>query len=447
LRILGGIGFGLIVCAVVGGAKSGGGFVAHEWGTFTSVQGGDGVLLDWHPLQSSHLPQFVYDWTKAGLDRFAMGTGTKARMVALQRMETPVIYFYADKPTTVDVSVRFPQGRITEWYPQAAQIGPSMLQVPPWVAKLDMYAYKAGVAPTFRFSTLVQNGGTTRDSRAQWKDVTILPFKQNAEVAGTLPVDRSGSHYFAARETDSDYLRINSLVATNPSPEVEKFIFYRGAGSFATPLRVTMESSQITIANAGQEPLLHLVVLNVQKGTGTFVHVARLAPGEKRIVPSSATTQQMDIAQLSKQVGDEMAAALESQGLYRREATAMVGTWRDSWFEEDGVRVLYLLPREWTDRTLPLDMEPAPRELVRVMVGRAEVLTPALEQNLAADLTKAQAGDGEARARASEQMKKLGRFAELALRLATQGRGQEMNQMAWDMFWTAARADSGSRPL
>ena len=22
-------------------------YVAHEWGTFTSVQGGDGVLLDW----------------------------------------------------------------------------------------------------------------------------------------------------------------------------------------------------------------------------------------------------------------------------------------------------------------------------------------------------------------------------------------------------------------
>jgi len=47
-----------------------------------------------------------------------------------------------------------------------------------------------------------------------------------------------------------------------------------------------------------------------------------------------------------------MAAALVSEGLYQREAQAMVNTWRDSWFEEDGLRVLYTLPREWTDRTL-----------------------------------------------------------------------------------------------
>src|SRR5690242_7357014 len=48
-----------------------GGFVAHEWGTFTSVQGGDGVLLDWRPLQSSQLPKFVYDWRRPGLNRQA----------------------------------------------------------------------------------------------------------------------------------------------------------------------------------------------------------------------------------------------------------------------------------------------------------------------------------------------------------------------------------------
>src|SRR6476619_4234828 len=29
------------------------GYVVHEWGTFTSVQGGDGVLLNWKPLETS----------------------------------------------------------------------------------------------------------------------------------------------------------------------------------------------------------------------------------------------------------------------------------------------------------------------------------------------------------------------------------------------------------
>ncbi len=39
-------------------------YVAHEWGTFTSVQGADGVLIEWNPLETKKLPKFVYDWSK-----------------------------------------------------------------------------------------------------------------------------------------------------------------------------------------------------------------------------------------------------------------------------------------------------------------------------------------------------------------------------------------------
>ena len=42
-------------------------------------------------------------------------------------METPVIYFYSKEPQTVDVRVDFPQGIITEWYPQATTFGRHML--------------------------------------------------------------------------------------------------------------------------------------------------------------------------------------------------------------------------------------------------------------------------------------------------------------------------------
>src|SRR6059036_2986773 len=36
--------------------------VVHEWGTFTSIAGKDGVAVDWHPLNGpSDLPKFVYD--------------------------------------------------------------------------------------------------------------------------------------------------------------------------------------------------------------------------------------------------------------------------------------------------------------------------------------------------------------------------------------------------
>src|SRR5438876_8995511 len=101
------LGFGAL--ALLGGMTRGreGGFVAHEWGTFTSVQGGDGVLLDWRPLETSRLPKFVYDWKHPGLKRQSAGGGapfTKTVLMTLQRMETPVIYFYAEEKQSVDVT-------------------------------------------------------------------------------------------------------------------------------------------------------------------------------------------------------------------------------------------------------------------------------------------------------------------------------------------------------
>jgi hypothetical protein len=107
-------------------------YVAHEWGTFTSVQGSDGELILWNPFVETDLPEFVYT-----RERPCPMTPELQRMVALQRlllkssnhwlqrMETPVIYFHAREDFTVNVSVDFPKGLITEWYPAASVFGPA----------------------------------------------------------------------------------------------------------------------------------------------------------------------------------------------------------------------------------------------------------------------------------------------------------------------------------
>src|SRR5206468_8530861 len=135
-------------------------------------------------------------------------------------------------------------------------------------------------------------------------------------------------------------------------------------------------------------------------------------------VPSKQTSSKRIV---SENLAEAMKQSLVSQGLYPREAAAMVKTWRNSWFEEDGLRVLYVLPRAWTDKTLPLKLDPAPRELTRVMVGRTEVIVPRVQQTLADTLTKASEGDPLAREQALAEFRKLGRFGEPALRLATKG--------------------------
>src|SRR4030095_131953 len=129
-----------------GSSFAGGDYVAHEWGTFTSVQGADGIQLEWNPLSVSELPKFVYDHTKPPGDprrRLAL-FGSKTGFSTLQRMETPVIYFYSDQKLVVDVTVKFPEGRITEWYPKARDIGPFAVTPRPLLAKADELADKAG---------------------------------------------------------------------------------------------------------------------------------------------------------------------------------------------------------------------------------------------------------------------------------------------------------------
>jgi len=128
--------------------------------------------------------------------------------------------------------------------------------------------------------------------------------------------------------------------------------------------------------------------------------------------------QRFPLATFQDAIGARMATALESEGLYQQEAQAMANTWRDSWFTEVGTRVLYVLPRAWTEGILPMTLMPEPAKLVRVMVGRAEIITPDVQDNLLAALTRATHGDTAARQQAGPTIKKLGRFAMPALTLA-----------------------------
>lgn len=373
-------------------------YVAHEWGTFTSVQDGDGRLQPWQSTQVSELPNFVYDWSKPGLNRGSLIQG-KGFMVTLQRMETPVIYFYANQPLTADVDVSFPQGSITEWYPQATQVG-----------------------PTFVINSNAPAEGILNRSGIIWRNLEITP---DVKADSSLPQDSSGSHYFAARATAANLVRANVSTPTNAVTELEKFLFYRGTGNFKTPLRVTIDSNSIvTVENTGAQTLAHLFLLNIHDGHGAFGVMDELSSSNSVTwlqlnADNAEHWRQFSLTTFQDEIGTQMQAALVSEGLFPDEAKAMVNTWKDSWFTEEGVRVLYILPRSWTDETLPLNLNPRPKDLTRVMVGRAEIITPTLEANLFQLLTKAQNGDSSARDQASVELKKLGRFAGPALWLAS----------------------------
>jgi len=132
-----------------------------------------------------------------------------------------------------------------------------------------------------------------------------------------------------------------------------------------------------------------------------------------------------------------------SEGLFPDEAQAMVDTWKDSWFSEPGVRVLYILPRAWTDEILPLALNPRPTGLNRVMVGRAEIITPGVVKNLVQILTKAAAGDADAAPQARKQLKALGRFALPALQLVTaQDSEQSASSFGYQLLYPPAPTET-----
>ena len=93
----------------------------------------------------------------------------------------------------------------------------------------------------------------------------------------------------------------------------------------------------------------------------------------------------------------------------------MIETWRDSWFEE-GLRVLYLLPRRETDMVLPLTITPEPTQLVRVLVGRIEIITPEMKSAVRTEIQQLADRSIEVRAAAQAALRKKGRFVEPVLK-------------------------------
>jgi hypothetical protein len=396
------------------GSNASGGYVAHEWGTFTSVQAADGVQISWNPLRVEELPDFVYgltwpDGRKVGRQNIL---AAKTAFLALQRMETPVIYFYADEPQTVNVSVNFPQGRITEWYPQASE------------------------ANTFGQREFDRN--RAERGLISWNGVNILGKAEHA----ALRQESSGSHYYAARETGANLIRLD----TPRGSETEKFLFYRGIASFEAPLKVTQQGDQaemIELRNTGSEDLRSLFVYRIQGGRAAWTVLPKLAPDQTTTVRLQFERKAISLGAFHDEIAPALRRALTSEGLFDQEAAAMVKTWDESWFAEQGARALYILPRKWTDETLPLTLAPAAREVTRVMVGRAELITPAMEMGLLREMMRYSESDESGRAQAVDNVRNLGlgRFSEAVMRriLARAPVTREFSNRAWELLQASAK--------
>jgi hypothetical protein len=423
-------------------AKDSGRLVVHEWGTFLSVQGSDGNTLGGMVDSEEALPPFVE----------ARNIQTWQRSLIREKMETPVTYFYTDRPRDVKVLVSMPKGILTHWFPSVRHYGPDLdrktaspvargyldwqtIHLIPSSTPLSTKAHKTEIVALKNgkvYTGIVMQEDKQGIQLVTGDDTTVtLPTDQIAErrtgdttqPAPALPKVDAAQTWQFARETDSAYVRVNTWdTQFRRQTQLEKFLFYRGLGQFTLGLAVEAVESckrelQLTLLNRDSQRLRSLFLVQVENGTLRFAALGDLDGRATRTVqPGLCLSAPLPLSQGVPEAKRAVAEALVACGLYRKEALAMVNTWEKSYFRSEGLRVLSVLPREVVDGVIPIQIKPAADELIRVMVGRVEILTPQREREIEQFVTKLGAKEYKVRQAASLGLAKLGRITEPVLR-------------------------------
>jgi peptidoglycan hydrolase-like protein with peptidoglycan-binding domain len=187
--------------------------------------------------------------------------------------------------------------------------------------------------------------------------------------------------------------------------------------------------------NTGKESLKHLFLVQIENtAKGRVFRTSAI----DKIDPQGNTMIAIDSAKPGQREDllRNLQSALEKEGLYPAEAKAMVKTWEDSWFDETGIRILYVLGKNWTDEILPLTIKPQPQQIARVMLGRAEVITPQMEIALRDSIMEYWKGDAAAREKAITKARNIGldRFTDpVVRRVVKKNPGQDFSKAAFEL--------------
>ncbi len=351
-------------------------YTLHEWGTFTTVSGSDGRLLSGLEREEEPLPTSVQSLDQLYAvnvrSPFSKGWSIDRELQNVTvKMETPVIYFYTEQPMHASVKVGFHGGSISQWFPPrtSGEIAPD--------PGVKLPKANARELPTVRPVNFASN----YEGSIAW-DIDIIPSSA-ADQSLMFRGDENPTWLYP-RMTDS------ALVRTKDG-STEKYLFYRGLGNFVPAVSfTTSENGNIVVHNNSKQAMPAMMLFNHEPGglkDGTYrgpkvstLRVGPVAAGDSKTI---ALTSLLPQEKWQKSVYQEMSQLLQDQGLFRKEADAMVQTWWKSYFSHPGLRAFWIVPQESLEAVLPLAVVPAPEKSVRVMVGRSEILTQEFEKQLA----------------------------------------------------------------
>jgi len=343
----------------------------HEWGTFTSISGSDGILLNGMHHEEERLPYFVHalDGMKNRGPRMTKGMSRPLRNVTI-KMETPVIYFYSDKAFQAKVQVGFDGGSISQWYPErsggetVAKIDPpvafdSSLMAPYTPLKDDLFKKYGGI-----------DFAKKRTGSIEW-EVDVLDPETDR---GLVFKPRETLNWVRPRNPKANILKVGK--------QYEDYLFYRGVGNFQLPVKFSVDSEEtLTISNHSSDKIPFLFVHEITSEGVTRFH--SISEGLK-----ASGSIQVPIGQLKTErnwqrpVYQKMYHGLLATGLSKEEAHGMIQTWWQSYFSRPGLRVFWVVPTSDTETILPLSVTPAPAKIVRTLLGRSEIMRPSMEKRM-----------------------------------------------------------------
>jgi hypothetical protein len=344
--------------------------VVHEWGTITTRHAADGTPEGrLNRIDSSEvLPAFVHRYeppaTRGDTQRsLTKTTLTPGRPDVTMRLETPVIYFYPTagaRTPPFDVAVRFRGGILNEFYPVAD-------------GSVDVDVER--VAAKMRAGLLHDWDGAVLDNYVvgglRWRGLALKP---------TVSLPSTDSHVWLAPR------RVRAAGVTAATGESERYLFYRGVAHLDAVLQTRRTTGEIQLLAPARLHWLRAPSMTVSRVWLLHTRVdGHSAFRERTALIVTRNHPSAELARISLFADSEysttglaelrrsMKRALTGAGLFDDEAEAMLETWRESYFRAPGLRVLYLVPNEWTSHFLPFEVS-VPTRLTRVLIGRIDLL-------------------------------------------------------------------------
>ncbi len=340
--------------------------VVHEWGTITTVHDAAGAPAGRlnRITASEVLPEFVHKFEPAGTrqepKRLIKSELVPGRPDVTMRLETPVIYFYPPAGVNLepfDVSVNFRGGVLNEFYPDgAANVVLDMQRIATKRQAHALGVWNGNVLNNYVLGSL------------EWRGLTLTDDPR--------PPATTSANWLAPRA-------VHATGVMTPAGESERYLFYRGVAHLDALLHTRLDSKELRLSAparllwlaGGSTTIPQVWVADIRadgqvafrehgavtlRAAGTeLAHIKRFAAGEHSAAQAVALRASIK-------------RALLAAGLFDDEAEAMLNTWKASYFQKVGLRVFYIVPREWLDYFLPLRIS-VPHELKRALVGRIDL--------------------------------------------------------------------------